>query len=208
MYCCGDISEIENYEAAINDSTQVWACHHRNEIQGKTRYSRIDLMNMGMYWGRPPQELIFLTPSEHRRIHSKGIAQTESAKKKISVKNKGRKWSEESKKRFSESRIGQMCGESHYFYGKHHSKETRDKISESLSGDNCPYAKSCVQLSKDEDRCINVFNCMQTAANETKIDRGHINGCCLGLRKTAGGFRWMFFDEWLKVSKSIKLCIA
>lgn len=203
-YCCGEISDIENYEAAMNDTSKVWHCHHRNEIQGESRYSAIDLMDMGLYWRRPPQELIFLTPREHRSLHN---IHTDSTKQKISAKNKGRKWSEESKKRFSESRIGQMCGERHHFYGKHHSKETRDKISKSLSGDNCPYRKACVQLNLNDDTVIKTYNCIQTATNETGIDRGHINACCIGYRKTAGGFRWIYFNDWIKVCKSIKLCI-
>ena len=30
-YCKDDISKIENYEEAIND-TELWVCHHRLEL--------------------------------------------------------------------------------------------------------------------------------------------------------------------------------
>lgn len=30
-YCKEDISKIENYELAVND-TEMWECHHRTEI--------------------------------------------------------------------------------------------------------------------------------------------------------------------------------
>ena len=31
-----------------------------------------DLKDQGLYWNRPPEELIFLTPSDHMKLHSTG----------------------------------------------------------------------------------------------------------------------------------------
>ncbi len=67
QYCCEDISLIENYEKAVNDSTQMWVCHHRNEITMNAR--RSTLKKRGMYYNRPASELIFLTNSEHSTLH-------------------------------------------------------------------------------------------------------------------------------------------
>ena len=33
QYCCEDITLIENYDKAIADETQVWDCHHRDEVR-------------------------------------------------------------------------------------------------------------------------------------------------------------------------------
>ena len=70
-YLEGDPKLIENFEAAENDTTQTWVCHHRRELV-PDRKSAEELVDMGLYWNRPPEELIFLTNSEHKRLHSTG----------------------------------------------------------------------------------------------------------------------------------------
>ena len=67
--CCNESPElIENYEQAMADSTTVWHIHHRRE----TIFSRRDLMDIGEYWHRPADELIFLKPIDHHRLHNVG----------------------------------------------------------------------------------------------------------------------------------------
>ena len=68
-YCGEDISKIENYDKAIADDSQVWTCHHRLEIQGDKRYTSIELVEMKLYYNRPASELIFMTRSEHAKLH-------------------------------------------------------------------------------------------------------------------------------------------
>ena len=108
-YCRDDISLIENYDKAIADKTQVWDCHHRRE----TIYSAKELIDIGEYYNRPACELIFLTPSNHRRLH-----------------NLGKHPSEESRKKMSEAKKG----ENNYWFGKHRSAEARKKMSEANKG--------------------------------------------------------------------------
>ena len=84
-YCCEDLSLIENYESAINDTTQTWDCHHRRE----SIYSSKDLIEIGEYWKRPAAELIFLTHSEHQQLHKKGVPKSEATKKAIGEALKG-----------------------------------------------------------------------------------------------------------------------
>jgi len=77
------------------------------------------------------------------------VFHTEETKKRISKKvsgknnpmygtdrsnNKGWKWSEEAKQRYSESLMGLRSGDKHPNWGKQRSKETRKKISESNKG--------------------------------------------------------------------------
>lgn len=70
---------IENYDKAIADTTQTWECHHRLETHnsdGERRsvdLSTKELIALDMYYDRPPEELIFLTKSEHRRLHGLGV---------------------------------------------------------------------------------------------------------------------------------------
>ena len=100
---------IENYEKAINDTAQIWICHHRAEIC----YTREELIKKGDYYNVPPQNLIFLTPKEHTYLHSRITSNSrckgkhwknskETVEKRISFL-KGKKFSQEHKKRLSES---------------------------------------------------------------------------------------------------------
>ena len=92
-YCIEDISLIENYEKAITDTTQTWVCHHRDEVKvlpsGMTVISSYkDLKENGRYYGRPANELIFLTKSEHIRLHN--MHMSEDRRKKIIEAKKGK----------------------------------------------------------------------------------------------------------------------
>lgn len=69
-YCCEDISNIENYDKAIADTTKVWECHHKFETMCPLRPMSVEkLKEQGLYYNRPASELIFLTKSEHRKLH-------------------------------------------------------------------------------------------------------------------------------------------
>ena len=142
-FCKDDFSLIENYDKAIADDTQVWDCHHRRE----TIYSVKDLQDIGEYYNRPACELIFLTKSEHTRLHHLGkhhsaetrykISESLSseknplfgkhhsaeARKKMSEAHKGKNHSDETRKKISEAKKG-----------KHRSEETRKKMSEARKG--------------------------------------------------------------------------
>ena len=69
-YCCEDLSLIDNYELAINDTTQMWDCHHRRE----SIYSSKDLIEIGEYWKRSAAELIFVPHDQHTKLHHKGVS--------------------------------------------------------------------------------------------------------------------------------------
>ena len=125
---CKDYKNIENYEKAKADDFVGWNCHHRLETHnsdGKRRAVDItasELQALGMYYGRPASELIFLTSSEHKQLHMKGEHHpmygkqlSEETKKKLSEANKGKqawnkgkKMSEETKGKMREVNIGRM----------------------------------------------------------------------------------------------------
>lgn len=71
-YLEGDETLIENYEKALNDTTQTWVCHHRAELDGPERLLIEDLKARGLYWNQPPEALIFLTNSDHTKLHNAG----------------------------------------------------------------------------------------------------------------------------------------
>jgi hypothetical protein len=102
---CDTPELIENYDEATNDKTQMWDCHHRLEITENGDFiSCKELIKMNLYFHRPPEELIFLTKSEHKKLHHKDP----------DFRNK-----------ISKTMKSQCKGEGNPFYGKHHSEETR-----------------------------------------------------------------------------------
>ena len=114
-YCNDDITQIENYELAINDNTQTWECHYRRETDEGLSVKQ--LVEQNLYFHRPTNELIFLTKAEHTRLHNHnrqsgmyGRKHSEETKRKqseshkgITTWNKGKNLSEEHKKHLSES---------------------------------------------------------------------------------------------------------
>ena len=122
LYCIDDISKIENYNKAIADTTKRWVLHHRLEftLDGDFVHTRDDLKRLNMYFDRPYFELIFLTNSEHSRLHRKG------------------------KPSPTEGKPGT-------FKGKHHSSETKQKLSDMFKGkDNPRFRKTHSEATKQK----------------------------------------------------------
>lgn len=63
--CCEDISLIRGYERAVNDTTQMYELHHLEGVF----YTKEEMKRLGKYYHQPAMALIFLTRSEHKRIH-------------------------------------------------------------------------------------------------------------------------------------------
>ena len=157
-FCHEDISIIENYDLAVS-SDKIWDCHHRNEIMNDgTLHSRKWLIDNNLYYNRPASELIFLTHSEHAKLHginstyekinkmvesNKGKHLSEETKNKISESLKGHKLSEETRNKISKTKRGKHLSDEHKnklskanskekngFWGKHHSDEAKQKMRE------------------------------------------------------------------------------
>lgn len=117
-YCCEDIQKIENYDAAVADKSQKWLCHHRNEIT--LGLSSEQLIRKHLYYERPASELIFLTNSEHARLHNLNLTE--------------------------ERRNNQQAGCIKYHQEHEMSQDTRDKISSRLKS---AYSKGLKPWNKD-----------------------------------------------------------
>ena len=167
-YCCEDISNIENYELAINDQTQTWDCHHRGEILPCGRFSPNDLTKFGLYFNRPASELIFLTKAEHTRLHFKGVT---------NLYLKGVPKSEAHKKALSEAHKGVPKSEAH-----------KKALSEAHKGVN---AKKILQFTKSGE-LIKEWQSAYEASRQLGIAQSNICNCCNGKRKSVGGFIWMY----------------
>ena len=69
-FCSEDISLIENYQEAIADEERMWDIHHRRECDenGRTLFTKKQLIEMNLYVKRPASELIFVTRSMHWKL--------------------------------------------------------------------------------------------------------------------------------------------
>jgi hypothetical protein len=138
-YCKDDLSKIENYDKAVDDTEHLWVCHHRLELtlDGEFAHSKKELIRMNIYYHRPYFELIFMKDADHRRLHATNRIISEETRKKLSKINKGKastfkgkKHTEEFKRKISKARTGMK-------FSKEHCKH----ISESKQGQNKGHEK-------------------------------------------------------------------
>lgn len=143
---CEDYKQIENYDEAIKDESQTWICHHRLEVcnsDGVERpvcLSSDELKALGVYYDRPPNELIFVTKSEHGRIHGKyatwfvkhGSDNYFAQHKFVGEDNHmyGKKHTSEARRKMSEAAKVRFSNSRGTFYGKKHSDESKRRMSE------------------------------------------------------------------------------
>ena len=81
---------------------------------------------------------------------------------------------------------------SEYFSGKQHKGSKHYRSIE------------IVQLTMN-GKFIKKWSCSREAERELDIRHQSIIQCCLGKYKSAGGYRWMYYSEWLKLQrKTIK----
>ena len=140
---------------------------------------------------------------------------TEEQKRKMSKAKKGennpmygKHRDDETKSKLSEVMKGKYCGEKHPMWGKHLTEEQKRKISEALKGEKHPmwgkhlddetkdkirlrHNKPVIQFTK-EGTFVAEYESTLVAKNITGINSSNISKCCLGKRKSAGGFKWAY----------------
>ncbi len=134
IFCCEDISKIENYNLALKDEFKSWVIHHRLETHDSdgnlrmVQLSREELIALDMYYNRPASELIYLKRAEHNHIHqiNGGYRKGKEFSEKTLAKLRGRKLSEETRLKMKKRTNGML--------GKKHSEETRLKMSQAKKG--------------------------------------------------------------------------
>lgn len=122
---CKDYDKVEGYERAVS-SDEPYFIHHKQGIY----ISREELVELGWYYDCPPDCLMWVTKSEHNAIHSAHMRcehrrKLSDARKGKPAPNKGKPFSDETKKKISDAMKGRTL-----------SDETRRKISESLKAKN------------------------------------------------------------------------
>lgn len=77
---------------------------------------------------------------------------------------------------------------------------TEEDIENKIKEDNIhKLSVKVVQLNKNTNELIEIWDSMMDAHRTGIYDVRHISNCCKGNRKTHKGFKWMYYDEWLKI---------
>lgn len=138
------------------------------------------------------------------------------AKAKLSAANLGKTMSLESRAKISVA----ISGEKNPFYGHKHteeskrknaeahqgktlSEETRQKLSEAMKGRTfSEESKMKMRIGRSGrpiacykgDELVCVYFGMNEASRQTGVPQANISKCCLGSRKSAGGYIWRYAD--------------
>ena len=120
----------------------------------------------------------------------------------------GKCHTEEAKKKMSKAMKKRMSiKENVPFYGKKHTEESKQKMREhhrDVRGNKNPnYGKgrNVVQLTIDGN-CIAQYNTASEASRVTDVCLQNIVSCCRnGRNKTAGGFKWMYKEDYDKLTQ-------
>ena len=128
---------------------------------------------------------------------------------------------EEIRRKRSEARKGKYCGENNPMYGvhrygkdapnygKHHTEETKQRLSEAKKSENnpmygvhrygkdAPNTKRVAQYDKQMN-LIKIWDYVKQVTEELGIGNNNIYNCCKGRQKTAGGYIWRYVAEETK----------
>jgi hypothetical protein len=112
----------------------------------------------------------------------------EETRKKMSQAGKGRIFTLTHRAKISEANSKRIL-----------SKYTKNKISEKhkgkMLGSENPKARKIININT-----LEVFGTIREASKKYKITESAISGNCRGNYHSAAGFRWMYYDEYIKTS--------
>jgi group I intron endonuclease len=132
---------------------------------------------------------------------------TEQTREKLRAANMGKRIPPEVRQKISDS----TKGENAFWYGRQHTEETKQKISQNRRG-------KCVGCSFSEHRCQKISEkmqgnqnapqketvCIETgqtyrsareAARQTGLRPASISECCRRIRKSTGGLHWAYVER-------------
>ena len=121
---------------------------------------------------------------------------------KISNALSGKKYSEERRNNISKGRTGIKFSKEHIENirkcktGVKQSKETIQKRIEHFKDGKHPNSKKVVQLTLEKE-FIKIHNSIRDANRETGAL--NINKACNGERNSAGGYKWMYYEDYIKI---------
>lgn len=123
---------------------------------------------------------------------------SEETRLKQRLSHLGKSLPEEQRHKISESmKKNDRTGPRNPMYGYKMSEEEKLRRSLEERGDKNPNwnnGKPVCQIDRYTDEVIAEYMCGADAFRKTRIR--HINECCCGRRKTAGGYKWAFIEDY------------
>ena len=91
--------------------------------------------------------------------------------------------------------------ENNGMYGKRHSEETKKKMRETAKkGENNPKSIKVVQLDKNTNELIKIWDSINEAERKVGYKSQCICACCKGKRNTHKGYKWMYYEDYIKLN--------
>lgn len=118
--------------------------------------------------------------------------------KRIAEANRGKTHTEEYKDYMSKIHSGKnnpmygRRGSLSPLYGTKHTDETKIKMSQKAR------KFAVVQLDKDTYEVLNIFSSTLEAERATGAYHSHISRCCKGKENIIKGYRWKYYDDYIK----------
>lgn len=167
---------ISPKERMDEETYNLWRKHLSEKLSGE---------NNPMFGKTHSEE----SKEKNRQSHL-GKRASENTKKKMSVSHQGKTWTKEQREK--------MSGENHPMYGRHHSKESKEKMSSSKSGYNAKHTNPIINVDTN-----NIYYSSSIAENDTNVDQSSILKCCKGIYKTAGGYNWKYIYDYITKNGTI-----
>lgn len=198
-----EYEEVKKYYSKMRTNQPAW---NKGVPMSEEQKKKLSEAKKGI-----PSKLKGITMSEIAKQHMRenhadfsgenhpryGVNLSETTKEKIRQARIGKRASEETKRKLSEQRQGELNN----FYGKHHSEDSKKKMSnakkEMYIGAGNPNSKITCQFDMGL-RYIRSWKYVKQAANELNINKNSIAQCCRREHKTAGGFIWHYLYDFTK----------
>ena len=127
----------------------------------------------------------------------------------------GREVTQSTRDKIKTTLTGKYVGEDSVWYGKHHTDESKQKISEARKGkllseehkqhikDNAPRGGNHKKSKKVV--CLETSEVFDTITQANKTYRCDVSKCIRSRCKdrTAGGYHWMYYDEYLEQEETV-----
>lgn len=110
---------------------------------------------------------------------------------KQKIRDSKKNISQETRKKISESHRGKYCGEKSSWFGRKHTEETKQKMSK-----NSKNVKKVICL----ENCI-IYNSITEASKSNNISISNISKCCRKTCKKTGGFHWLYYSEYITLTR-------
>ena len=192
----------EESKKKISDGVKNWN-NNLSESDKKIRSDKLSILNSGDKNGMYGKHHSNKTKEEMSKIRKKwwnDLDENESNLMKQKLKDGHKEYwnniSDEDYDRFCKSRSGEL----HPMYGKHHSEETKNKIS--LANRNNSYnVKKVAMINIDDNNILKIFESFADANEYMGKNRSdhNINDCARGKHDIAWGYKWRYLDNELNV---------